>query len=189
MRKSSLKIIIAAALVLAASNLLAGCSAEPSEVGIKRLEEAQEMKKTVNLYLVAKEDDADHAVVQVVLDNPENKPITSVQAWLTYNPAVLKGISIDTGVSDFELEAPYNNDFDQETGLVMLGRSTSKAVRTDKIVVAGIKFERVGEGAAMIEAYDYQQDLTGHTSANIMKDGMPLNVLLKPQSPLPIVSQ
>ena len=186
---SSVKIIIAAAVVLIASNLLAGCSSEPSETGIQRLQEAQEMKKTVSLYLVAAEDSTDEAVVQVVLDNPEREPITSVQAWLAYNPAVLKGISLDTENSAFELQAPYDNDFDQEAGLVMIGRSSGRAVRDEKIMVAEIRFERTGEGAAMIEAYDYRTDLTGHTSANIMRDGTPVNVLLKPQSPLPILSQ
>jgi len=186
---SSLKIIIAAAIVLVASNLLVGCSAKPSEVGIKRIEAAQEMKKTVSLYLVAVEDAADDAVVKVVLDNPERKPITSVQAWLAYNPDVLNGVELNTESSAFDLEAPYDNDFDQAAGLVMIGRSSGKAVRDTKIVVAEVHFERTGDGAAMIEAYDYKQDLMGHTSANMMKDGEPLNILLKPQSPLPIISQ
>ena len=186
---SSIKIIIAAVVILAASNLLTGCSSEPSEVGLKRLEEAQEMKKTVSLYLVAVQDAADDAVVKIVLDNPEKEPLTSVQAWLAYNPEVLKGVSLNTEDSAFELEAPYDNDFDQETGLVMIGRSSARPVRDEKAVVAEIHFERTGEGAAMIEAYDYRQDLTGHSSANVMKDGVPVNVLLKPQSPLPIITQ
>lgn len=187
---NSLKIIIAAVLIIAASNMLVGCTPkESSEVGVKRIEEAQEMKKTVNLYLVAVKDTTNEAVVQLVLDNPEKKPITSVQAWLAYNPSVLKGVKIDVEQSAFELKAPYDNDFDQESGLLMLGRSTAKATKDNKIVVAQIHFERVDEGAAMIEAYDYRQDLTGHTSVNTMIDGAPVNILLKPQSPLPIVSQ
>ena len=188
MKFSSIKIIIAATIVLIASNLLVGCTSEASEAGLKRLEEAQEMKKTVSLYLVAKEDTSD-AVVQVVLDNPEKKPITSVQSWLAYNPEVLKGVSLNTEDSAFELEAPYDNDFDDEAGLVMIGRSSAKPVRDEKIMVAEIHFERTGEGAAMIEAYDYRQDLTGHTSANMMQNGTPVNILLKPQVPLPIISQ
>ena len=71
----------------------------------------------------------------------------------------------------------------------MIGRSSAKPVRDEKIMVAEIHFERTGEGAAMIEAYDYRQDLTGHTSANMMQNGTPVNILLKPQVPLPIISQ
>lgn len=187
---SSLKIIIAAGIVLAASNLLTGCApAEPSEVGIKRLEEAQEMKKTVQLSLTADETDPENIVVQVILDNPERKPLTSAQSWLAYNPRVLQGISINTKNSAFELEAPYRNDFDHEAGLVMIGRSSAFPVTDERIIVAEILFERLSDGVLMIEAYDYKQDLSGHTSANMMQNGEPVNILLKPQSPLPITSQ
>lgn len=186
--KQSIKVLIAAGMVMLATNALAGCTpdGEVSEVGAERIAAAQEMRKTVSLLLTEAEVGED-IVVRLVLDNSEKKPVTSVQAWLTYNPDVLKGVSIDTKNSAFELMAPYDNDFDHEAGLMMLGRSSATPVEDEEITIAEIHFERVGEGAAMIEAYDYRQDLTGHTSANMMLDGVPMNILLKPQSPLLII--
>lgn len=186
----SLKIIIAAAIVMFMSNILTSCSLQsPSEVGIQRLEEAQQYKKTVELKLEVTEAEAGRIMVRVLLDNPEGKPLTSAQTWFTYNPEVLQGVEIRTADSAFELVAPYDNDFDQEGGLVMIGRSTAEAVTETYIVVADIVFTRVGPGAAMIEAYDYQIDLEGHTSANMVLDENPYNMLLKPDSPLLIINE
>ncbi|MBU0705611.1 hypothetical protein KJ657_05435 [Patescibacteria group bacterium] len=190
MNLKSVKILIAAAIVVISANLLAGCSPKNvSEAGMERIAEAQEMKKTVKLSLVQVKADDKGFVLRLMLDNPEKKPITSLQAWLAYNPDDLKGISIDTAVSAFELTAPYDNNFDNEAGLMMLGRSAVSAVNDKEIVVADLHFGRVSDGVAMIEAYDYKQDLTGHTSANMMLDGAPVNILLKPQSPLLILNQ
>lgn len=189
MKIDSIKIIIATAIVMAASNFLVGCSPKQdvSEIGVERIAEAQEMKKTVTLSLLQIDDGKD-LVLRLVLKNPEKSPITSTQAWLAYNPDLLKGLSIDTKTSAFEMTAPYDNDFDEVAGLVMLGRSTAKAVNDETITVAEIHFSKITDGVAMIEAYDHRQDLTGHTSANMMVDGTPVNILLKPQSPLLIIN-
>ena len=185
---NSIKIIVAVTLIVLGSNVLAGCSPQDnSDVGVKRLEEAQEMKKTVSMSLVEVEGASD-ITLRLILENPEGKPVTSVQTWLAYNPEVLKGISIDISESDFEFMAPYDNAFDEAMGLMMLGRSSAMPVEAQKIVVADLHFERLAEGVAMIEAFDYQYDLEGHTSANMMQDGDPLNILLKPDSPLLILN-
>lgn len=183
----SLKILIAGAIVLIITNALSGCAPKGiSEIGVNRIADAQQMKKSVTFDL-SKSEGTDDVVVQLKLNNPDNRPLTSVQAWLAYNPDVLRGVSIDTKASEFELQAPYDNDFDSEAGLVMIGRSSAVPVLDSEPLVAEIHFERVGDGAAMIEAYDYKQDLEGHASANIMFDGQPLNLLLKPDSPLLII--
>lgn len=176
-------------MIMIATNVLAGCApTNVSEVGVKRIEAAQEMKKNVSLMLTEVEGQKD-IVVRLTLNNPEKKPITSAQAWLTYNPDVLQGVSMNTDVSAFELMAPYDNDFDHDLGFVMLGRSSTSPVTDAEIVIAEIHFEKIADGAAMIEAYDYKHNLLGHTSANMMLDGTPINILLKPQSPLLIINQ
>ena len=187
----SIKILIAGAVVILAANMLTGCTPKNttvSEVGAQRIAVAQEMKKTVSLSPVATEDEKG-ITVHLLLSNPGKKPITSVQAWLSYNPEVLEGVSIDTQDSAFELMAPYTNDFDQNAGLMMLGRSTAKSVDNEEISIATIHFNRIGKGAAMIEAYDFRSDLEGHTSANMMVDGAPVNILLKPPTPLVTLNQ
>lgn len=180
----SIKILIATALIMFASNALAGCTPKSaSEAGIQRIAEAQEMKKTVILSL-RKADDQNGLTFDLMLLNPDEKPLTSVQTWLSYNPDLLKGVSIDTSASAFGLTAPYVNDFDQEAGLLTLGRSNASPVSDKEIRVARVYFEKRHDGVVMIEAYDYRPDLEGHTSANMMVDGSPVNVLLKPQTPL-----
>lgn len=187
---NSIKILIATAMVMLVTSALTGCTSEKdaSTVGVQRIAVAQEMKKTVSLSL-AKVQGEDDVVARLMLSNPEKKPITSVQAWLAYNPEVLEGVSIDTKETAFELMAPYDNDFDQEAGLVMLGRSSAEPVSDKEIVIADLHFKRIGDGAAMIEAYDFRQDLEGHTSANMMVDGVPVNILIKPQTPLVIINK
>ena len=83
--------------------------------------------------------------------------------------------------------APYDNDFDNENGLVMLGRSNPDPVTDQVIDVAEMVFDIVGEGTVMIEAYDYREDLTGHTSANTIIDEKPYNILIKPESPALVI--
>lgn len=187
----TIKILIAGVLVLLAASTLTGCkpgNRSVSEIGIKRISAAREIKKSVSLAPVVTQD-KEGILVRLMLNNPEKKPITSVQTWLTYNPKVLQGVSIDTKKTPFELTAPDGNGFDQNAGLVMIGRSTAKAVADTDISVAEVRFKKIGEGAVMIETYDYRSDLSGHTSANMMDNGTPINLLVKPQIPLVIVNQ
>jgi len=193
MKKNSLKILIAAALVMLVTGTLTGCSSkkESATVATQRIVEAQEMVKTVTLSLAEVKTEGENTkdiTLRLTLNNPEKKPITSVQAWLAYNPKVLQGLSIDTDKSAFEIVAPYDNNFDQIAGLVMLGRSSATPVSDKEIVIADLHFKRMAEGAAMIEAYDFRPNLEGHTSANTMLDGSAVNILLKPVSPLVIIN-
>lgn len=128
-------------------------------------------------------------MVTISIENPSRKPITSVQTWLSYDVNKLKGKSLDTSNSSFQLQAPYDNTFDRVNGLLMLGRSHSEPITDEMITVATVTFELLDEGGATLEAYDYRGDLTGHTSANTVVDGKPFNVLLKPGSPLLIIQE
>lgn len=184
MKFSTLKILIAAAFILVVSSVLSACGSQGnSELGVERIQEVQEMKKSVELALTQIEGETDN-VVRITLKNPEKRPVTSVQAWLAYNPDHLRGISVDTTQSAFGLMAPYDNTFDQEGGLLMLGRSNTEPVSDAEIVVADVHFQKITDGTAMIEAYNYRQDISGHSSVNMMLDGAPLNILIKPPSPL-----
>jgi hypothetical protein len=187
-------LIIATALILLLGSLLAGCevTAPKSESTAKKtaIEEfvlkAVAAKKEVGLVLKA-DHQGKQVTVTVSLENPNLKPITSVQAWLSYDPAKLQGKTVDAKDSAFDLMAPYNNTFDNQNGLVMLGRASTKPVKDKVIKVATVTFDSVQEGAAMLDAYDYQEDLSGHVSANVLSDGKPFNILVKPDSPLLVV--
>jgi hypothetical protein len=71
----------------------------------------------------------------------------------------------------------------------MIGRSNGEPVSTPTISVAKVVFELLTDGTAMVDAYDYQNDLGGHISANMMLDGVPYNVLIKPESPALIIQK
>ena len=122
--------------------------------------------------------------IKIVLENPSKKPISSSQIWLSYNPDHLEGNTINTVNSPFALTAPYDNTFDNINGLAMIGRANNEPITDPFINFAEITFNIKTDMTAMIDAYDYRNDLSGHLSANMMIDGKPYNVLLKPESPL-----
>lgn len=189
------ELVIATALILLFSAVVSGCQVvEPSSAGKEArktiIEEfvmkAVAAKKEVRLSLKAVREGA-QVRVTVNLENPNLKPITSTQAWLSFDPALLQGKSINVKDSAFSLMAPYDNTFDNETGLAMLGRANPKPLTDKTIKVAELVFDAAKDGTAMVDAYDYQDDLSGHTSANVLVSGKPFNILLKPTSPLLII--
>lgn len=198
----STNIIIAAGLIILISSVLTGCSKllEPREAAPAARQEAKPsaeeqqkrirklvqtaiaVKKEVGLVLEATKE-GDVLTVDIKLDNSVQKPITSVQTWLSFDPTRLQGKDIDVSDSSFELVAPYENGFDNEQGLVMLGRASATKQFKKSLNVATVTFDIVGEGTLMIDTYDYRDDLTGHTSANSLIDDKPYNILIKPDSP------
>jgi len=187
------KIIIATAALILLSSFLSGCdifskseeSVRPSAAE-KSIQLARQVKKSVTFKLQA-ERDKSQVRVKIVLQNPDAKPITSVQSWLTYDPKVLKGSKIDVLSSPFSLTAPYDNTFDPVNGLVMVGRSNPDPVLDKTIPVAEVVFDILQNTTTMVEAYDYREDLSGHISANVMEEGLPYNILIKPESPALVV--
>jgi hypothetical protein len=188
------ELVISTALILLLGSLLAGCevTAPKSEATAKKtaIEEfvlrAVAVKKEVKLSLKA-DRQGKQIKVTVNLENPNLKPITSVQAWLSYDPAKLQGKSVEAKDSAFDLMAPYNNTFDNQNGLVMLGRANTKPVKEKTIKVAELTFDVAEGGAVILDAYDYQEDMSGHVSANVLTDGKPFNILVKPDSPLLVI--
>ncbi len=192
-------ILIATALILTLSSLLNGCDlltlpekqasapAQPATPSID-LEKARAVHKTVNIAMKAEAAD-NQVTVRILLNNPDNKPVTSVQSWLSFDPEYLQGREIDTSESAFSLMAPYDNTFDNENGLVMLGRANPEPVTDKNSQVAEVVFDRKKSGVTMIDVYDYQQDLSGHASANSLASGKPYNILKKPASPALIVEK
>ena len=188
------ELVIATALILIVGSLLAGCQiVEPKGEKVAKKTAIEEFvlravaaKKEVRLSLRA-DRQGKQVKVTVSLENPNLKPVTSVQAWLSFDPSKLQGKSVEAKDSAFDLMAPYDNSFDNTSGLVMLGRANTKPVKEKAIKVAELTFDVAEEGAAMLDAYDYQEDLSGHASANVLTDGKPFNILLKPDSPLLVI--
>ncbi|MBN1258965.1 hypothetical protein JXA05_04385 [Candidatus Peregrinibacteria bacterium] len=186
------KIIIAAAVLIFLSSFLSGCALIPGQdtvrpaAGQEKIQALKQVKKSVSMKLFT-EKIADEVKVRVVLQNPERKPIISAQSWLSYNPALLTGLKVDATDSPFALSAPYENAFDGINGVVMVGRSNNAPITDPSITIATVTFSMKTRGTAMVDVYDYKSDLSGHASANVIEEGIPYNILLKPQSPALII--
>lgn len=202
-------IITATAMILIASSLLSGCKIETPETAVNgnqtssaeavptvsaelsaetqaQIQKAETIKKEVQLVFET-EQNGNELKVRIILENPSQKPVSSVQSWISYDPAKLIGKSIDTSRSSFLLMAPYPNTFDAENGLAMIGRSHPKPLTDTRLMVAEAQFEINASGPITLEAYDYRDDLNGHTSANILIDGKVYNLLTKPDTPAVII--
>lgn len=181
------KVIIAATTIVFASGALGGCAHQPvndvsvSELGMARIEAALELKKSAELTLHEISRQNDVMQFELILNNPQQEPVTSVESWLSFNPKWFKGIKFEPNETQFELTAPYQNGFDQTQGLMKLGRSTAQPVTDEQIVLATFSFQVLDQNQPLIiEPYDYRYDLKGHNSVNKMIGKMPVNILLKP---------
>lgn len=190
----SIKLIVATAILILISTYLTSCKLVTPEAEVtetpptpaESVEQAIKVIQDVTMRLSADRDDG-KVTVKIVLDNPNGKSITSVESWLSYDPDALKGDRIEVADSPFDFTAPYENTFDEINGLVMIGRANSEPISTKTINVAEVVFELLEDGTTMIDIYDYQSDMSGHVSANMLLDGVPYNVLLKPESPALII--
>lgn len=191
------KIIIATITLLFLSSFLTGCDfiqkggraslidaedKQKNEEILQLFEKAAAVEKDVTISLTGRREGA-QVIVTINLENPNQKPITSVQSWLSFDALKLQGNEIDTTNSSFSLVAPYANEFDNQNGLVMIGRSNTTAVTDRTLTVAEVTFDSVQDGTTTLDFYDYRDDLTGHTSANTVFDGMAYNILIQPDSP------
>ncbi len=190
---NSLKILLAAMVIVLASNFLSGCATQTenisfqdySDLGMARIDAARELKQSVQL--VAKPLSDSGLDFELTLENPEKQAITSAELWLSYDPAVLSGASFEPNEKTFELEAPYENGFDELRGLLKMGRSTAHPVSDPSIVLGTVHFERLSDTSTLIDVYDYDRQFSGHASVNTMLDDQPVNLLLEPASPFVVI--
>lgn len=196
----SIKIIIATAFIFLIGSLLNGCGMEQkapthgvatdSSITITSkkpiIRWPQWVKKEVEIVLESTRVD-NELTVKVILDNPNKKPILSVESWISFDPLALEGASIDFSKSPFILSAPYENTFDFINGVAMIGRSNPTPIDETKIIVAEITFNVKADHTTMISFYDYQSDISGHTSCNVLRGNAPVNLCKKPNNPALIV--
>ncbi len=190
-RFHSAKIVLAALLLVAITGVLTGCTrrtetARPAAPSQGLLEILPAVRKDVRLMLKA-DRQGKQVKVTVLAENPSGKALTSVESWIAYNPAHLKGVSIDTSSSAFPLSAPYAAAFDAGQGIVQVGRSSPTPVTGKLSTVAVLTFEILKAGTTTLDLFDYRTDLSGHASVNVVLKGRPYNVLIKPESPALII--
>lgn len=139
-----------------------------------------EVNKTDEIYVVKTPYNKDaEFTLEIVLKNPSQQVITSVQSWLNYDAMKLEGLSVEP-TNVFDLIAPGEKDFDSDNNRVKIGfASTTGGVNQPEIVIAKITFKVLSNqsGPTEITFYDYQVSELGHTTVNIIDDNFPVNIL------------
>ncbi len=129
---------------------------------------------------VTEAQNGDEFTVDIVLKNPSQQSVISVRSWLTYDPAKVQAVNIDSSDSSFTLAAPGEDQISHEEGRVKIGRSNiTGGVTESETTVATVRFKvlEAYESTAAIGFYDYQSSELGHTSVNIIEEGFPSNIL------------
>jgi uncharacterized protein YcfL len=123
--------------------------------------------------------------VLVTLQNPAQTSIDSVRSWLTFDPKKLQVQSMDDENSAFDLALADENKFDNTTGIVSIGRSSSTVQNGKSLLVEKIVFQALSRGdeaTTAIDFYDYKENTDGHTGVYHLVDGVPYNILQEPHN-------
>lgn len=176
--------------------LLAGCGAvnddsslqhSSSPLDAERLKlliaDQQEMQKTAELSLKGEYVAKNTVAVAIRLHNPEEKQIDSVRSWLTFDPSKMKVSRIDDSHSDFDIFLAEENTFDNEKGIVSIGRSSQKPMLAKEAQVATVVFTMLPvrkETVAPIDFYGYSADSAGYTGIMHIVRGVPRNIMKEP---------
>ncbi len=105
----------------------------------------------------------------IILKNPALEPIQRVRVWLSYDPEVLEGVSIETNPR-FPVITPGEADFATANGTVQIGIRTEgeKSEKDEHITVARVQF-RVKSlptgGTTALAFQDIRKEAAGHTVA------------------------
>lgn len=147
-------------------------------------------KQSAEFEIELKQMDASTTAATIFILNPEQKAIQSAEAWLTYNPAIITALKIDTDASAFNMAAPNENDIEPSFGLIKIGRSHSESpVNENRIEFATITFSKDSSQKdldAFIDFYDYRED-GGHIQINTLLEGTVYNIAKIPRSPATII--
>jgi len=167
--------------------LLCGCSKAnelPLEAALssnnvapaQHLEALRQIRPSVEFNFVARQE-AGQTIVELWLENPEQKQLYSAEAWLSFNPGHLKFKDVRYSQS-FALPAPYTAPLDPQQGLLRLGAATLEPVDDFRIKFAELVLEKQ-KGATFIDFFDPER----RASANTMLSGTPYDLLERTESP------
>lgn len=131
----------------------------------RRQKELDAAQRTAKLELRLQEEGSAEAIaVDIWLINPDQKPITSVRSFLTFDSDVLSGTEIAIPQdSPFTVVAPGEQQFDADRGLAKIGLSTADntVVTESEQLVATVFFKRQENTFTTIDFYNPGDN--GHT--------------------------
>lgn len=153
------------------------------------IEQEREKLQTASLSLKTDETNIQSGkdfAVRVTLANSDHGSIDSVRSWLSFDPSKLQVVKLDDTTSDFELSIPQEHDFDNQQGLISLGRSLLKKEHGDTITVQTIIFSvQPGQkaGRTAIDFFDFNETNESHAAVYRVVGARSENILKKPELP------
>lgn len=124
-------------------------------------------------------------LIDLFVVNPQQEMITSVRAKLKYDPTKMGVMQLDTGKSAFPLSAPGENDIDEDSGTITIGRSLTGGSRSDaEFFVGTLKVTPYVDGATL-EFLNFQTTELADTGIYFTSGITAENRL--PQAPKPLI--
>ncbi|OGJ66719.1 hypothetical protein A3F36_04790 [Candidatus Peribacteria bacterium RIFCSPHIGHO2_12_FULL_55_11] len=108
--------------------------------------------------------------LDIVVENPEEKDIARIRAWLAYDPNILQGDVIEIS-EEYSVVTPGESDFDTTEGYAKIEASSEGSGADDlQLFVARVQFTvlKTTPGGTVVNFFDVQTG--GHTSVATGKD-------------------
>lgn len=143
-----------------------------------KLENTENNDVSAQLELELREKTAGMVTIDVVLKNPNEESISSVQSWVSYIPGVVTGETITLSkTSPFTLAAPGEQNFNDEFGIAKIGVSTpsGKEFKGLETTIATLTFVKNEPGLATFDFFNPGGE--GNTKVIHISENGPQNIL------------
>lgn len=119
--------------------------------------------------------------MDLIVFNPQKQKIHKVRAWMSYDPSILEGVSIDMDPR-FSQITPGESDFDAAKGNIQIGATSDDATMpSDSVIqVARVQVRMKGSpsgGPTPIVFEDLQPGTDGHTFVTTKNGATDQNIL------------
>jgi hypothetical protein len=120
----------------------------------------------------------DELDMDLVIVNPQGKPVSRVRGWIAYDPTILEGVSVEM-LPAFPVPTPGEADFDAQNGMIKIGASTQGAVSTSVIKVARIKMKVLStpSNSTILSFDDVSGSVQSHSAVITTGGGQEANLL------------
>ena len=117
--------------------------------------------------------------MRIVIKNPENAPVFSVQSWIKYNSSILSISGLSDDESAFDLAAPGEFKAVNSKGEMRIGRATTGSALTDEeIIVADFVVEiKKNPNLTSLQFLDFKNGAIGKTAIVTIQGNIPANIL------------
>lgn len=141
-----------------------------------RVQALTAVKPSVQFNFAAKPE-GENVIVEVWLENPEEKAVHSAEAWLTFNPEAIEVKDVRYSKA-FPLPAPYEEPIDLNQGILKLGAATMADVKDKRFKFVEVTLAKE-PGVTFLNFFDPAKS----ASVNTVVDKKPYNLLKEADSP------